>query len=146
VALAVRRMRPFPRNWAITPDKRVAPNGPGRMGTAFRAPAGRFDVWFRGSFGRGAKVYLDGRYAGRALAVQTPQQMAHVGVTTLAAGRHTLEIVRPGGNLKPGNGQDEVYDTVFLAPVAPEVPVQRTPAQAGSLCGRHLDWIELVRG
>ncbi len=146
VAVPVLRMRPVPRNWAITPDRRVAPTGPGRMGTTFTAPAGRFDVWFRGSFGRGAKVYVDGRYVGRALGVQTPQQMARVGTTALPTGRHSIQIVRAGGNVKPGNGQDEVYDTVFLAPEVPEVPVRRAPSQAQTLCGRHLDWIELVRG
>jgi hypothetical protein len=146
VALPVRRMAPFPRNWAITADKRVAPLGPGRMGTSFASHQGRFAVWFRGSFGRGAKVYVDGRYVGRALSVQTPQQMARVGNVTLAAGRHQLQIVRPGGNPKPANGQDEVYDTVFLDPVTSLAPIRRPAAAAHTLCGRHLDWVEVVSG
>ena len=62
----------------------------------------------------------------------------------LAAGRHRLEIVRGGGNLKPGNGQDEVYDTVFVAPDVPVRLVSMPPSLARSLCGRHLDWIEVT--
>ena len=139
-------MSPFPRNWVITADKRVAPVGQGRTGASFDSAGGRFDVWFRGSFGRGVKVYVDGRYVGRALSVQTPQQMAHVGGVTLTAGRHQLQIFRPGGNPKPGNGQDEVYDTVFLDPVVQASLVRRPPAAARNLCGRHLDWVELVSG
>ena len=129
----------------LTPDGRVVPLGPGRMGMRFVSSGGRFALWFRGSFGRGAKVYVDGRYAGQALAVQTPQQMARLGDIALAAGRHTVQIVRGGGDLAPGNRQDEVYDTVFLSPEVPETLVRRSRAQAGTLCGRHLDWVELVR-
>jgi hypothetical protein len=144
IALQALKMKPFPRNWGVTPDKRIAPNGPGRTGSTFATRGGRFAIWFRGSFGRGAKVYVDGRYAGRALSVQTPQQMSRVGDVTLAPGRHRLEIVRGGGSLEPGNGQDEVYDTVFLAPVAVARIVALPARQARSLCGRHLDWVEAV--
>jgi hypothetical protein len=38
-----------------------------------------------------------------------------------------------------------VYDTVFLDPIAREALVRRSPAVAHSLCGRHLDWVEVVR-
>jgi hypothetical protein len=144
IALPVRKMRPFPRGWALTPDKRVAPSGQGRTGSTFSSGTGGFDVWFRGTFGRGAKVYVDGRYAGRALSVQTPQQMAHVGRVTLTPGRHRLEVVRSGGNLKPGNGQDEAYDTVFFVPDGGERIVTFPVARARTLCGRHLDWVEAV--
>jgi hypothetical protein len=143
-AFPVRRMRPFPRGWSITQDKRVAPVGAGRTGSDFTSPGGRFTVWFRGSFGRGATVLIDGKEIGRARDVQTPQQGSDVGAVTLTAGRHRVEIVRGGGNLKPGNGQDEVYDTVFVAPDVP-VRLRTVPlSQAHSLCGRHLDWIEVT--
>jgi hypothetical protein len=144
IGLPVRRMTPFPRGWALTADKRVAPAGQGRAGSNFTSGAGRYEIWFRGSFGRGATVYVDGRKVGRALSVQTPQQMAGVGVATLSAGRHRLEIFRGGGSLAPGNGQDEVYDTVFLAPEVPERIVSLPAASAGAVCGRHLDWLEVA--
>jgi len=72
--------------------------------------------------------------------------MARVGTVTLTAGRHQLQIVRPGGSLKPGNGQDEVYDTVLLDPAERLAPLRRSPRAARSLCGRHLDWVEVVSG
>jgi len=72
--------------------------------------------------------------------------MARVGTVNLTAGRHQLQIFRPGGSLKPGNGQSEVYDTIFLDPAARLTPLQRPPAAARSLSGRHLDWIEVVSG
>jgi hypothetical protein len=144
IALAVRTMAPLPHNWSIRPDGRVAPTGPGRMAASFSAGSGMFSVWFRGSFGRGPKVFVDGRYVGRALSVQTPQQLSRVGEVELAAGRHRLEIARSGGGLKPGDGQDEIYDTVFLAPSAPTRLLTVPPSNAGSLCHRHLDWAEAV--
>jgi hypothetical protein len=146
VALPVSRMGPLPRNWAVRKDGRVAPTGPGRMATDFSAPPGSFNVWFRGSFGRGAKVSVDGRDVGRALSVPTPQQMARVGKIELTAGRHRLEIVRASGNLRPGDGQDEVYDAVFLDPAMKARLVTASRARARTLCGRHLDWIEVVSG
>ena len=145
ITLPVRRMTPFPRGWSVTADKRrLAPVGAGRLGSDFTSPGGSFTIWFRGSFGRGVKVLVDGRSVGRALSVQTPEQMAQVANVSLAAGRHRLEIVRGGGDLKPGNGQDEVYDTVFVAPDVPVRLVSMPPSLARSLCGRHLDWIEVT--
>jgi hypothetical protein len=144
ISLPVRSMKPLPRSWPLTPDRRVAPSGPGQAGTTFLSSKGRYRVWFRGSFGRGATVSLDGHVVGRALSVQTPQQMSLVGDMALSRGKHRLEIVRGSANLKPGDGQDEVYDEVFLEAEAPMRAVRIPPARARSLCGRHLDWIELV--
>lgn len=144
ISIPVRTMKPLPRSWPLTSDQRVAPSGPGRVATSLLSGPRRYRVWFRGSFGRGATVTLDGRVVGRALSVQTPQQMSRVGSVTLSPGRHRLEIVRGGANLKPGNGQDEIYDAVFLEPETPMRAIRKPPVAARSLCGKHLDWIELV--
>jgi hypothetical protein len=70
--------------------------------------------------------------------------MSLVGDVTPSPGRHRLEIARGGANFKPGDGQDEVYDAVFLEAEAPMRGLRIRPNRATSLCHRHLDWIELV--
>ena len=143
-SLPVRRMA-YPPAWQLAPDKRVVPQGQGRAVGSLRAPAGRYRVWVRGTFGRGLDVNVDGRRVGRAEDVQTPNGASLVGEVTVGAGTHRVELFRPGGDLSPGNRRDEGYDRVFLEPVE-DPKVERIPPGRGeSACGRPLDWVEVVR-
>jgi hypothetical protein len=144
LSLPVRRMA-YPPTWALAPDKRVVPQGQGRATGALRAPAGRYRVWVRGTFGRGLDVRVDGRHAGRAEDVQTPGGASLVGEVTVAGDRHRVELFRSGGNLLPGNRRDEGYDRIFLEPVE-RLPVERVaPARSRSACAGPVDWIEIVK-
>jgi hypothetical protein len=135
-----------PPGWPTLKDGGVGALGSGELRGEFSAPAGRFRVWVRGTFGRGVDVLVDGRRVGRAEDVQTPEQMALAGETTLRGDTHTLALVRGRAGFGPGNGRDEGYESVFLEPVAEpvlrELPVER----AESLCGGRADWVELVAG
>jgi hypothetical protein len=64
----------------------------------------------------------------------------------LASGSHTLEVSYSPGWL-PGQGQSPVtFGPVQLSQQGPEAPVEYLPsAQAQTLCGQRLDWIEAVR-
>jgi hypothetical protein len=119
--------------------------GAGELSGEVGAPAGRYRVWVRGSFGRGVDVLVDGQTVGHAGEVQTREQMALAGEADLQGDSHEVRLVRGSPTPLPGNGRDEGYDAVFLEPVAPVVLKRVRPERAASLCGTRADWVELVR-
>jgi hypothetical protein len=144
VALPIRKMG-YPLSWVLAPDGQVVPAGPGRITGRMRSDAGRYRFWIRGQFGRGLTLSVDRRRIGRATAVQTPGGMALVGTAQLKAGRHHVELVRPGGSLAPANARGEGYDALFVEPL--EAPRLRTApvTAAGRACRARVDWIEAVK-
>jgi hypothetical protein len=133
-----------PPDWPLLEKGGVGAMRGGELSGRFSAPAGRYRVWIRGTFGRGVDVVVDGRKVGRAEDVQTPEQMALAGATTLSGAEHTISLVRGSPGISPGNGRDEGYQSVFVEPVAePTVRFVR-PARAQTLCGGRADWIELI--
>ena len=130
--------------WPVLPNGSVGALGAGELRAELDAPAGRYRVWVRGTFGRGADVLVDGRKVGRAEQIQTPGQMALAGEATLGDGSHTIALVRGGRGFGPGNGRDESYESVFLEPLGPVVLRRVPPERAASLCGGRADWVELL--
>lgn len=120
------------------------------------AAGGRYRVWLRGSFGRRVTVSVDGRRVGSVRwRANYPGQQELVGSVELSAGAHVAEVVRGGGSLLPGSGNDIADDgsktrtlPLTLEPVAPGGPVRFVTASAGDRAcrgGMALDWIEVVR-
>jgi len=72
-------------------------------------------------------------------------------VTTVALepGVHTIAITYPHPNLGPGSGwgQFTYLSAIALEPTVrpPRTLITVAPRQARELCGRELDWIEIVR-
>ena len=133
-----------PADWALSDIGRVHAQRAGELKGRFSAPAGRYRVWVKGTFGRGVEVLVDGRRVGHADQVQSPEQMALAGEAILPEGAHGVTLRRGGPGLTPGSGRDESYDAVFVEPVA-EPALRAVPAErADSLCGGRADWIELV--
>ena len=130
--------------WPVLPNGSVGALGAGELRAELDAPPGRYRVWVRGTFGRGADVLVDESRVGRAEQIQTPGQMALAGEATLRGGSHTIALVRGGPGLGPGNGRDESYESIFLEPVSPVVLRRIPPERAASLCGRRADWVELL--
>jgi hypothetical protein len=65
----------------------------------------------------------------------------------LAAGVHTITLRYPRGDLTPGSGGNEtLLSAIVLQPVERPRTAMLTvdSAHASVLCGRWLDWIELV--
>ncbi len=80
--------------------------------------AATYDIWLEGTVGRPVKFLIDGHTAGTlAYEERYPNQFLHIGAATLPAGRHTLTIVRGGGSLHPGSGDDVDPDTRGVGPV-----------------------------
>ena len=136
----------LPAGWPVLPNGRVGALRAGELRGELTAPAGRYRVWVRGTFGRGADVLVDGRTVGRAEQVQTREQMALAGEAEVQDGSHEIRLVRGGPAPLPGNGRDESYDGVFLEPVAPVELRRVSPDRASSLCGTRADWVELLAG
>jgi hypothetical protein len=66
---------------------------------------------------------------------------------SLSAGRHVVSIEPAGFSLAPGNGSRAYIDRFFLAPVHEAQHLLSVPASRWrTLCGRPLEWLEVVRG
>jgi hypothetical protein len=112
----------------------------------------RYRLWLGGSFVRGFNVSIDGRYLGRVW-----NELSNVGTyvpiasRNLGPGVHTIALTYPHQGLDPGSGDIAHYEGTNLTEIALE-PLQTppaqllrvAPAQARTLCGRPLDWVELV--
>jgi hypothetical protein len=114
------------------------------------ASAQRYELWLGGSFQRGFEVSVDGRQVGTVHnELNVFGEYVPVADVFLTPGVHTLTFTYPHASLAPGSGLGEYTD---LAEIALE-PLQSPPrrllkvalAQARTLCGRQLDWIEIVR-
>jgi hypothetical protein len=113
--------------------------------------AGVWALWLEGSLGRAAVLSVDGRAAGRvAPELGFRQQYRRAGSIRLAAGAHQVRLeLAPGAVLKPG-AAGRIRRWVGSIAAAPAGPTERrariiAPADTNALCGRSLDWIEVVR-
>jgi hypothetical protein len=105
-------------------------------------------VWIQGTFDRGLPVYVNGRRLGTAGPWQLgpPGQFISVGRLRLGPGRADIRIYRPGDNLSPGDGGTNRY----LGPLVLQPPSDvrgvryLEPRRVSQLCGKRLDWVEIV--
>jgi hypothetical protein len=94
-------------------------------------------------------VSLDGRSLGSVKNELSPFS-AYVPLSTvfLNAGIHTFVFTYPGANdLEPGSGVSEFtsISAIALQPLSPPSEmISLAPSQAEALCGRPVDWIEIV--
>jgi hypothetical protein len=109
-----------------------------------------YEFWLGGSFTRGFQVSVDGHSIGQAkdeifdINGYVPMAKLH-----LAAGVHMVRITYPSADIwTPGTGNNE-YTTLQEIALQPlQSPRSQmlsvAPGRASQLCGRPLDWIELV--
>jgi hypothetical protein len=140
-----------PASWLTDPEaESIAPRVPGTASVDIRVTAPvTYELWLGGSFGRGFVVSVDGRRVGR-VSNELSILNAFVPVSRLAlkAGVHTIALTYPPSGLAPGSGDElrSVVTSVVLAPVADAAGrlVRVVPRRAGELCGKSVDWIEVV--
>src|SRR5262245_55309060 len=141
----------FPPAWFVDPteDFVLRPRGPGHVqdSTIVTTAPGTYDVWIEGSFARGYEVLLDGREVGRIEHDSNVRDLfGWVTSLSLQPGRHVVRLVRPSGSFEPGDGVLEMLGPIMLTQQLSDDEVRRVePAKASSLCGRWLDWVEVVR-
>ena len=129
----------------------LTPTTPGQaVGHIAVASAQSYELWLGGSFARGFEVSVDGRRVGKVKdELSSFSGYVHVADVFLAPGVHTFALTYPHADLTPGSGQGEFTSLAAIA-LQPQSPASELisvpPRQAARLCGRPLDWIELVTG
>jgi hypothetical protein len=123
-------------------------SGPGRIEGSFRVKsAGSYELWLGGDVDRPLHVLLDGRLVGVPVG-QSGDDGTVIDVSTvrLTAGRHTLRLLRGGGGLRPDDAGSTILDGIVLEPLSAEREPMQTiaPSAWRSLCGRTLDWVEIL--
>jgi hypothetical protein len=130
--------------------------GAGSDRVSFTLPhTATYEIWMEGTIGRPIKFLIDGRHVGTvAYEERYPNQFLYVGTSQLAAGHHKLEILRGGGSLHPGSGDDVDPDTRGLGPVvflpkgSQTYQVRVAPASAAAkICAAPVgyEWMEVLR-
>jgi hypothetical protein len=110
----------------------------------------RYDVWLGGSFVSQLRVAVDGRpLAVRRHVLNWPGQFTPFGAVNLTAGAHRVAVSYAGPDLHPGSGGNPPFGAgpIIFSRARPDLSVNYVSAsQAGSLCGKNLDWIEALHG
>ena len=109
-----------------------------------------YGVWVGGSFKAGVEVWVDGlRVGGRRDQLNWPDTFSALGSVRLGPGRHTLRFRYSGPDLRPGSGGTPPFGVgpLALSSATGDSPITYVrPADARSLCGKSLDWVEALRG
>jgi hypothetical protein len=124
----------------------------GRLWSTFKVPrAGVYELWLQGEAMPTLRVQIDGHHVGSVGGEvsgngDSPDSMLPIRMR-LSAGRHTLSISRSGFSLAPGSGSEAYLQTIVFTPSSGAGLQHLSVLPAGrwhSLCGAHLDWIEIV--
>ncbi len=145
--------RDRPASWAVDAREPLVlrVSGGGRVdGEIAVGRAGAYDSWIGGSFGSAPiQISIDGRAAGsvsRQLDGRGQYERAG-GPIPLSVGTHRVEVTRGSRTLAPGGGSSRIGPVVLAPATAAPSAVRLIPPRAWhSLCGRALDWVEIVRG
>jgi hypothetical protein len=109
-----------------------------------------YQLWLGGSFARGFSVSINGRRIGAVADTLDPVgAYERIGSPlTLAPGTYAITVTYPSATLAPGSADSEDYTSLSAIALSPPSTTAQLvavkPAQARSLCGRSLDWIEVV--
>ena len=138
----------LPGSWRIDQStQNVIPAGAGTVaGTVSVAAGGTYGVYLAGSFARTVTIFVDGDRVGSFSGMLNEEgQWTPFGSLKLAAGSHTITLRYGGSELAPGAGAGPFeMGPLALSLDQPEKLVRVAAANAGSLCGKSLDWLELV--
>jgi hypothetical protein len=141
----------WPAAWAHDPEGHtLTPTTPGQAVSHIAVPGSqRYELWLGGNFARGFEVSVDGHQVGH-VKDELSNFGGYVPVVDLflTAGVHTFTLTYPHSDLTPGSG-DTTFTTLTAIALEPaDGSMTRlltvAPRQAQSLCGRSLDWVEVV--
>jgi hypothetical protein len=141
----------WPANWIHDRAERaLVPTAPGHAVTHIAlATEQSYELWLGGSFMRGFEVSVDGHSEGRVKdELSAFNGYVHVADIVLEPGVHTFTLTYPHPDLTPGSGDNQLtsLNAILLEPQqSPATELIRVaPRAATTLCGRPLDWIEIV--
>ncbi len=142
----------WPAGWLHEVEEHtLVPTSPGTATSHIQvANSEPYELWLAGSFGRGFEVKVDGQHVGTVRNQLLPfNGYVPVAKVFLERGVHAIEVTYPRANLGPGSGWGEFtyLSAIALEPTVrpPRALLEVPPAQAAQLCGRPLDWIEIVK-
>ena len=142
----------WPDAWVHDPAAHtIVATEPGTAVAQLRvAAAGRYALWLGGSFARGFEVTLDGSPLGRIHdELSNIGGGVHVADVDLVTGEHRLEFTYPEAGIGPGGADGSRHTllrSIALQRGAAQAQLLALPANAArDLCGRSLDWIDVVR-
>jgi hypothetical protein len=128
----------------------VYPSPSGTLEVSVSVPAaGHYGFWLAGSFRRRLELSIDGQKLATA-----QNHLNHPGIDTplgeaeLTAGPHSVVLRYSAANLSPGSGGVPFgLGPLILSRFTADRPITYVrPGAARSLCGKSLDWIEVVTG
>jgi hypothetical protein len=131
------------------PERTLTPTTPGTA-VSHIAVAGSqgYELWLGGSFSRGIAVSVDGRHVGSVKdQLSNIDGYVHLADVKLTPGIHTFALTYPHSGLTPGSAENRItsLNAIALQPQSPPSGlIEVAPRQAARLCGRPLDWIEIV--
>jgi hypothetical protein len=140
-----------PASWVPTepgsPD--LIPHGPGTAVLRVSVPrSGRYGLYLQGSIRNRLELLVDGKSVGSVEQQLNPaRQFLYFGDAKLPAGTREVELVLGSQTLGPGSGgpPEPIGPLVLSATENEDPPVRNLPAsRARSLCGRRLDWVEVL--
>lgn len=140
----------WPASWAYDSEGHtLTARSPGELTSEINvATAQSYELWLGGSFARGFEVSVDGRKVGKVKnELGSNGSFVHVADVFLAPGTHTFALTYPHSDLSPGSGDNwfTSLDAIALQPSKPpNALIAVPPSEAKRLCGRSLDWIEIV--
>ena len=141
-----------PPNWGEVggdPFSLIPRDQPGVMAQQVTVPtAGRYQMLAAGDISQKLDFDVDGHLVGSlSYDLGAPGQITSVGSVTVSAGKHEVAVVRPPNNLTPGDGgTTRTIGPVLLLRGSAVPPVTEVgPSASPSLCGKPLDWLEIVR-
>ena len=127
----------------------VTPSLTGTASARIAVPeAGRYTAWLAGDWFGKSSVSIDGDEVGAKRAeLNWPGLYTDLGAGELADGRHDIDLTYDTDGLHPGSGGPPFsFGPLALSREDARDRVQTIePANARSLCGRRLDWVEAVR-
>ena len=141
----------LPPGWLPTASPGVVvPTGSGTLAVGVSVPTTAvYRLWLGGLFRKRVTITVDGRPAGsNEHHLNNSGQYTPFGTVPLTAGSHFVIIRYDGSDLSPGSGGSQFgMGPLVIAVDPPDDAVSFVdPAQARSLCGTSLDWVEAVSG
>ena len=126
------------------------PDGSATYPVSFDAPAnGDYAIGVDGSFRSRLELLVDGRRVADARHVQNwPSLYEPLATVRLTKGSHRVTLRYDGPDVHAGSAGKGFFGLgpLVIGRAGPALPVKYLrPAQAGTLCGQTLDWVEAVR-
>lgn len=147
---AIAELTEYPADWVPDPvNQTLTPLSDGTAtGTVVVPETGRYRVWVGGSARGRVSVDVAGQNAGSARGLlNNNAQFIMLEELEIGAGSAPVSLsYERGSSLRPGTGGYPFgIGPVVLEPVVEASIVRLPPRDAQKLCGRSLDWIEIIR-